>query len=477
MTNVDDPSLRRAMYGMLLFVTIGITTARIIGVELVYEPSIANRPWPSERPEKMPTFGSNDRSRWATVRALVENGTFVIGERIKDPKVEKGYRDEGIVFQDGYKSIDIVKNPETNKFYSSKPPLYSCVVACEYWLLVETFGWSLTEPHYRWPVVCTILITFNILPLIVFFCLLARLLEEYGTTNWGRIFVFTAACFGTFLTTFAVTLNNHTPAACCVMFAIYPLFRGRMADLGRSLTARELLLSGFFSGLAATLDLPVAVMIAFLAGLILLKSPRGFVLFLGAALIPIAGLLAANYVSLGEFNVAYSKFGGPWYEYEGSHWIKAKINPNQAGIDFAHEDKLTYAFHVLIGHHGLFSLTPLWLFALAGMLIEIGKRHSIWRIFGVVSLLISIVLIGFYIRGTNNYGGWTSGARWQFWLTPLYLLAMLPVIDRLGMSRTGRVVSYVFLAVSAFSAAYPVWNPWRHPWIYVLCEYMDWVKY
>ena len=29
----------------------------------------------------MPTFGSNDRSRWATVRALVDEGTFVIGRR------------------------------------------------------------------------------------------------------------------------------------------------------------------------------------------------------------------------------------------------------------------------------------------------------------------------------------------------------------------------------------------------------------
>ncbi len=33
----------------------------------------------------MPTFGSNDRSRWATVRALVDNGTYEIGYR--DPNV------------------------------------------------------------------------------------------------------------------------------------------------------------------------------------------------------------------------------------------------------------------------------------------------------------------------------------------------------------------------------------------------------
>ena len=53
--------------------------------------------------------------------------------------------------------------------------------------------------------------------------LFSRLLEAYGTTDWGRLFAFAAACFGTFLPTFAITLNNHVPAACCVMFAVYAL--------------------------------------------------------------------------------------------------------------------------------------------------------------------------------------------------------------------------------------------------------------
>jgi hypothetical protein len=35
----------------------------------------------------------------------------------------------------------------------------------------------------------------------------------------------------------------------------------------------------------------------------------------------------------------------------------------------------------------------------------------------------------------------------------------------------------LLLAVSVFSAVYPVFNPWRHPWIYNLCETMDWVNY
>ena len=70
----------------------------------------------------MPTFGANDRSRWDTVRALVDHGTYAIGERESDPATG-GYRDTGIVTEDGWKTIDMVLHPQRQKFCSSKPPL------------------------------------------------------------------------------------------------------------------------------------------------------------------------------------------------------------------------------------------------------------------------------------------------------------------------------------------------------------------
>ena len=490
MSQMDNATLRRFVYGLLITVTAAIATARIIGAELVYEPSIAVRAWPKERPEKMPTFSSNDRSRWSTIRALVENGTFVVGKRtIVDGSLyaealrlenvgldpAKIYRDEGIAFQDGYRSVDYVQNPKTHEYYSSKPPLFSAMVAGEYWLLNKLLGWSLTESHDRWPVVCTILITVNVLPLIIFLRLLANLLEEYGSTDWGRLFVFTSACFGTFLTTFAVTLNNHTPAACCVMAAFYPLLRGRALDSSIRFAPSELLIAGFFAGLAVTLDLPAAAFAAALGLIVLLRSPRGIIWFGLAAIIPVGALIATNYIAIGEVLPAYSKFGGEWYEYPGSHWFKVKLNPNQSGIDFAHESKEVYLFQTLLGHHGLFSLTPIWLFALAGMVLP--APRALLRRMNLMTLAVTAVVIAFYVWRTNNYGGWTSGPRWQFWLTPLFLMAMIPIADRLAETRIGRGLAYLFLAIAAFSATYPVWNPWRHPWAYTLCEYMDWVKY
>ena len=63
------------------------------------------------------------------------------------------------------------------------------------------------------------------------------------------------------------------------------------------------------------------------------------------------------------------------------------------------------------------------------------------------------------------------------WLTPLFLVSLLPAADRLSDSRVGRALAYLCLAVSAFSAAYPWTNPWRMPWTFQLAEYMGWVQY
>ena len=67
--------------------------------------------------------------------------------------------------------------------------------------------------------------------------------------------------------------------------------------------------------------------------------------------------------------------------------------------------------------------------------------------------------------------------RWAFWLTPLWLLTIPPATDVLARSAAGRGLALLFLAASAFSAAYPVANPWRHPWAYQLGEYLGWIRY
>lgn len=504
-----DPNLalRRAVYLLLIAVAVAIAAAKVVGVENVTEPSRyaaptgqeygsrhpdpATRKWPATRPEPSPIFGSNDRSRWATVRALVEDGTYVVGKRANLDAKAAPFGDTGIVFDNkDYETLDKVMNPETGEFFSSKPPLFATLLAGEYWVLKQLFGWSIDRE--RWWVVCFILLTVNVLPFAVYLVLLSRLIEDYGTSDFGKLCVFTAACFGTFLTTFSATLNNHNPAAYCVLFAIYPLLSKRGDPATES--GSKLFLCGFFAALAVTLELPAAALLAgLLVPLVFVRPGRTLVYFLPGMVIPIVAAFVCNYAAMGRLLPAYSDFGGPWYEYAGSHWLK-RYDPAARGIDFANEPKLVYAFHLLFGHHGWFSLTPVW-FVAAGGLARLAwtSRSAIWELlatrrpkpdglwtlpfFGAVVTIVTVVVFAFYVWKTNNYGGFTSGPRWLFWLTPPWLVAMLPAADRLGERWVGRIVAAGLLGLSVLSVFYPAWNPWRPPWILQLMEVNGWIRY
>src|SRR5947209_1929657 len=92
----DPVPLRRQVYALLIVLALAVTCSRILAVTQVYEPYLYHndptlggkddpatglRGWPEKRPLPVPTFGSNDRSRWATIRALVDHGTYATGCR------------------------------------------------------------------------------------------------------------------------------------------------------------------------------------------------------------------------------------------------------------------------------------------------------------------------------------------------------------------------------------------------------------
>lgn len=478
---------RRTIYAILITTAVAASAGRILNANLVYEPHLhaphGTRAWPSTTPQPMPTFSSNDRSRWCTIRALVDEGTYVIGRRVTDAETGK-YRDTGIVFVDGWQTVDKVLNPETKEFYSSKPPLLATLVAGEYWLLKHVFGLDIVRD--RFVVVAVILLTINALPLFVALWLLARLAERFGGTDWGRFYVVAAGCFGTLLLPFMITFNNHTPAACAVLFALYPAVRVWSGEDRPWLFAA----AGFFAGFAATNELPALAFTAALFAALAWAAPwQALACYVPAAAVPLAALALTNYLALGELTPAYDKFGTEWYEYEGSHWKDDPAKPKR-GIDWAwrNESRAVYAFHVLFGHHGLFSLTPVNLLAVAGMVLLVMR----WRrgqgglpppevLVGALTLMLTLVVLWFYLvqvpDRNRNYGGWTSGPRWLLWLTPLWLVSMMPAADWLARSRWGRGVAYALLAVSAASASYPTWNPWRHPWLYRWLEAAGWIEY
>jgi hypothetical protein len=246
-------------------------------------------------------------------------------------------------------------------------------------------------------------------------------------------------------------------------------------------------LAGLAAGFAATNELPALSLTACLGLVLLLRSPaRTLLAYAPAAALPLAALLATNYLELGRLQPAYGEFGGPWYQYEGSHWA---IAPDQIrrGIDWAwqHESHAAYVFHLVFGHHGIFSLTPIFLLTLPGLILGwVRKRREdtdLPRSIYAVTAAVSLCVIGFYLfvvdYRTHNYGGWTTGPRWLMWLTPLWLLTMVPTVDWLARSRAGRVVALLFLALSVLAMSYPAWNPWRHPYIYRWLDAQGFIPY
>ena len=104
---------RQGAYALLLLIAASIVGSRILTVP--------------------GAFSVNDQSRWLTVRALVDTGSYSIGYRLLNP--DGSYRDFGIVAEAGWDTVDKVMHPTTRRLYSSKPTLLPTVAAGEYRLL------------------------------------------------------------------------------------------------------------------------------------------------------------------------------------------------------------------------------------------------------------------------------------------------------------------------------------------------------
>ncbi len=419
-----------------------------------------------------PFLSANDRSRWMTIRSLVERGTYEIDAIVNPPL---------------WDTIDMVQHRGHDgmlHLYSSKPPLLATVLAGEYWL-IQRFGGA-TLRDYPYEIGRAMLMTINILPLGLMFVLLARLVERYGTTDWGRIFVMSAATLGTLLNTFAVVLNNHVVAAVCAAITLYAVVR-IAADGQRRL--RYFALAGFAAALTATDELPALTLLALSALMLFWRAPRQtLIAFVPAAAIVVAAFFATNWIAHASLLPPYMHRSSTdpndnWYDYTytvSGHEMKSYWLDRQ-GIDRGEPNMLTYAFHVLVGHHGIFSLTPIWLLSVAGMWIWFRSTDSTERDLAAGIAALSLICLVFYIalrpQDDRNYGGMTSGFRWMFWCAPLWLVSMIPAADRLARSTWGQAVAAVLLSFSVLSASYPTWNPWVHPWIYNWMVWCGWPGY
>ncbi len=97
--------------------------------------------------------------------------------------------------------------------------------------------------------------------------------------------------------------------------------------------------------------------------------------------------LATQYLAFGQFTPVYEEFGTRSYQYEGSYWNTPlemdwyNASTMLPGRDCADDGAVRglLRFYMTIGHHGVFSLSPIFLFSLVGAFAVAGGALAIGR--------------------------------------------------------------------------------------------------
>ncbi|MFH5804871.1 hypothetical protein [Alienimonas sp. DA493] len=409
-----------------------------------------------------PLRSANDRSRWATVRALTERGDFRI-----DP----------YEFQPGWSTIDQVQ--VNGHLYSTKPAPLPIVAAAISLPVESVTGWNLAKhpgPHTRW-----VLLFLNLVPFAAALWAVRGLLTDLAATDLARFLALGTLGFATAVSAFLPVFNNHTIGACCCALAAVPLIRIRRgARDGWRFAA-----AGFFAALTVCNELPAGLLgLTAFAVCVTADWKHTFAWFAPAAAVPLLLFAAATVWQTGSLQPFYMTYGTETYEFvrhgRPSYWM------NPTGLDAARDGFWTYLFHCTFGHHGLFSLTPIWLLAVwawvrggvAWATNGKGERHPL-AAFAAATGLLSAAILAFYLTRTENYnyGGRSVALRWMIWLAPLWAISLAPLADGLGRRRWFAPLAAVLLALSVTSAWLDSPDPWQDPWLMRALEHRGWIDY
>lgn len=501
---------------------------------------------------EVPFLSANDRSRWATVASLVDYRTYKIDyfQRIRDAETNRRT----------WQSIDRVRHSGPDGMmhdYSSKPPLLATMIAGVYALVKTISGLGIQQ--HPFPVARIILALVNLPMLAILLACTTSLVLRYAKNQYTVIYLVLSVAFGTLLTSFSISLNNHVPAAVASVVALWLLD----TQARSSASMGKMFLCGAAAAFSVANELP-SLAIFPLWGLLSLridffKSLFGFV---PGALLVAAAFFATNWLAHQSLRPPYMhRTVGPvveiiditpasdqtqadklefarqngeqiaasigvtqdklqilparndnwlranvdgqsyaivinassieirqwddWYDYPGTYWQPEKLS----GVDRGEPNRSVYLFHALVGHHGIFSLTPLWILSLVGVGFWWNQRRSLtsampetamfqtFPIFASAAIvLVTIVCLFFYMSRPQidrNYGGVSVGLRWLLWFAPLWIYLAIPAVDWLSTRRWGRGVCGLLLASSIFSVATALESPWNHPWIYRWMQSLD----
>jgi len=421
-----DALLSRRWFGVILFVAFMLLWALLT---------------------KVHTHSWQEESRMATVQALVEQGTFIIDHTEFNRTGDKVFVNE--------------------HFYSDKTPLLSVVAAGAYAILHNVFGLTLD------PTICvpdedlaacraftpmgTRLTAFYWLTLIFIGGSASLLVVLF----WHAML--NAGASGTLATALAVTLGlaspiapysivfaGHVPAALCLFAGLF-LLRREPSRL-------RLFCAGLLISLAANIDLTVAIFIIAFGLWVVFIRWRMLLPYTLGVLVPFALNAAINYWAAGTIMPLY--FDPKAYDFVGT-----VLNTTVGGTNgfYSWEFGARYTYDMFVGQRGLFSFTPILIFAFVGIAVAIRQRQL--RGLALTVLFGSLAFAAYLILRTDNFGGLAWGTRWFVPLVPLWWYfsreAYSVIREPRWASVTWRVLFWIVVLVSFLTAAQGLHDAWR----------------
>ncbi len=440
---------------------------------------------------KVYTHSWQEESRMATVQSLVEQGTFIIDHTAFNRTGDK-------VFVDGH-------------FYSDKTPLLSVAAAAAYSVLRNVFGLTLD------PAICvpdddvaacrafapsgTRLTAFYWLTLIfiggsasLLIVLFWRAMLQAGASGWLATALAAALGIASPIAPYSIVFAGHVPAALCLFAGFLLLFPSHHSEPRRdeespsvadnALDRRSdssahpstlrysaqnaqqkdtaggwrFFWAGFLISLSANIDLTLAIFsVAFGLWAVFTRWRRLLPYVLGT-LSPLALSALVNYWAAGTIVPLY--FDPKAYDFVGT-----VLNTTVGGTNgfYSLQFGIHYAYDMFVGQRGVFSFTPMLIFAVIGMIVAFRQRRQR----GLIVALLggSLIFAAYLILRTDNFGGLAWGTRWFVPLVPLWWYFGR---DAYGIMRTKPRAALVWqtlfwaaVVVSFLTAAQGLQDVWR----------------
>jgi len=370
-------------------------------------------------------LGWNDQSRFATVEAIVHNHSLIIDDC---SKFLTGTGDK-YLYQ--------------GHFYSDKPPILSIYASIFYFTLKPfiTFSSNMAISVYL-----LTLITIGVissLGLVYFYRILRYLNVD---DDWSIILTLVAGT-GTLVLPFSTVFINHVPSGALLTISFYYLLKIKEG-------MKNAIIAGFLMSLAGSIDVTVFLFIPF-ALIIFLKEPFKLKAAFALSTIPsIVIYLLLNLYTSG--NIMPPAVNPELWDYPGSAFSQEDLTGHATHHNLS--GLLIYTFHMIIGHRGLLSHTPILLFSVYALII-IFKRLSKHKKYYLYITLASTAFILLYVFRSNNYSGGSFGIRW---FASIMLLLCLPLGQIRNEIRDSKIIRRLFLtlvSISIFFSALGTFNP------------------